>query len=171
MAIEMAGDSSSSPSVQPVVLREELRPPYYGKYYSESASRVFYTRYIEYKRHVEYANMGGAVKHQVATVGQLVPSHVQAVFARLEHGEMKISSTKLAAAIKEYAGHADDADVDLTEASAAVAKAVAMDKRGKTMLERVEPILSNLEALFAETPTFRKYIVIPRGHSIPGPPQ
>ena len=100
MAIEMAGDSTSSPSVQPAVLREELRPPYYGKRYSESASRAFYTRYIEYKRRVEHANIGGAVKHQVATVGQLVPSHVQAVFVRLEHGEMKISSTKLAAAIK-----------------------------------------------------------------------
>ena len=74
LAIEMAGDSSSSPVVQPVVLREELRPPYYGNSYSESASRAFYTRYVEYKRRVEHANIGGAVKHQVATMGQLVPS-------------------------------------------------------------------------------------------------
>ena len=73
----MAGDSSNSPVMQPVVLREELRPPYYGKNYSESASRAFYTRYIEYKRRVEHANIGGAVKHQVATVGQLVPSQVR----------------------------------------------------------------------------------------------
>ena len=167
----MAGDSTSSHSVQPVVLREELRPPYYGKYYSESASRAFYTRYIEYKRRVEHANIGGAVKHQVATVGQLVPSHVQAVFARLEHGEMKISSTKLAAAIKKYAGHADGADVDLSEASAAVAKAVAMEKKGKTMLERVEPILSNLEALFAENPNIAQIYRDSEGNSVPGPPQ
>ena len=102
--MEMEGDSSPSPGVQPVVLREELHPPYYGKSYSESASRAFFTRYIEYKRRVENANTGGAVKRQVATVGQLVPSHVQAVFARLEHGEMKISSTRLATAINKHAG-------------------------------------------------------------------
>ena len=105
----------------------------------------------------------------VVTVGQLVPSHVQAVFARSEHGEMKISSTKLAAAIKKHAGHADGAGVDLTEASAAVAKAVAMEKKGKNMLERVEPILSNLEALFAENPNIAQIYRDSEGTFHPGP--
>ena len=96
----MAGDARSNPTVQPVALREALRPPRQWEILlGERISRAFYTRYIEYKRRVEHPNTGGAVQHQVATVGQLVPSHVQAVFAGLELGEMKISSTKLAAAI------------------------------------------------------------------------
>ena len=84
---------------------------------------------------------------------------------------MKISSTKLAAATKKHAGHADGADVDLSGASAAVAKAVAMEKKGKTMLERVEPILSNLEALFAENPNIAQIYRDSEGNSVPGPPQ
>ena len=42
--------------------------------------------------------------------------------------------------------------MELSEASAAVAKAVAMEKKGKTLLERVEPIMSNLEKLFDNHP-------------------
>ena len=59
--------------------------------------------------------------------------------------------------------------VDLTEVSSAVAKAVAMDKRGKTMLERVEPILSNLEALFAENPNIAQIYRDSEGTFHPGP--
>ena len=44
--------------------------------------------------------------------------------------------------------------MELSAASAAVAKAVAMGTRGKTLLERVEPILSNLERVFAYNPDF-----------------
>ena len=44
--------------------------------------------------------------------------------------------------------------MELSAASAAVAKAVAMDTRGETLLERVEPILSNLEKFFANNPNF-----------------
>ena len=106
LAIEMAGDSSSSPGVQPVVLREELRPPYYGKSYSESASRAFYTRYRRYKKRVKHARRRGAIRHQVVPVSELVPVHVQRVFARLEYGEIKITSQQLAGAIKKHAGHA-----------------------------------------------------------------
>ena len=46
--------------------------------------------------------------------------------------------------------------MELSAASAAMAKAVAMDTRGKTLLERVEPILSNLEKFLANNPNFEK---------------
>ena len=45
------------------VLREELRPPQYGAQFSEDASRTFNTKYLKYKRRVERANLGGAVKY------------------------------------------------------------------------------------------------------------
>ena len=44
--------------------------------------------------------------------------------------------------------------MELSAASAAVGKAVAMDTRGKTPLERGEPILSHLEKFFANNPNF-----------------
>ena len=59
--------------------------------------------------------------------------------------------------------------MELSAASAAVAKAVAMDTRGKTLLERVEPILSNLKMFFANNPSFE---TVYRGSDItyhPGP--
>ena len=54
--------------------------------------------------------------------------------------------------MKKHAGHAAGAEVELTEASAVVAKAVGMDQKGKTMLDKVEPIRGNLETRFAENP-------------------
>ena len=42
--------------------------------------------------------------------------------------------------IKKHIGHAAGAEVELTEASAAVAKAVGMNHKGKTLLDKVEPI-------------------------------
>ena len=44
--------------------------------------------------------------------------------------------------------------MELSAASAVMVKAVAMDTRGKTLLERVESILSNLEKVSADNPNF-----------------
>ena len=54
------------------VLREELRPPKYGTQLNEDASRTFYTKYLEYKRRVERANLGSAVKYQLVSMSKLV---------------------------------------------------------------------------------------------------
>ena len=59
--------------------------------------------------------------------------------------------------------------MELSAASAAVAKAVAMDTRGKTLLERVEPILSNLEKYFANNPNFETAYCGSDGKYHPGP--
>ena len=52
---------------------------------------------------------------------------------------------------------------------AAVAKAVAMDTRGKTLLEGVDPILSNLEKFFANNPNFETVYRGSDGKYDPGP--
>ena len=83
-------------------------------------------------------------------MAELISRHVQKVFARVYHESCTISPTELVVAVENHAGHGEGAEVELSAASAAVAKAVAMDTRGKTLLERVEPILSNLEKLFAK---------------------
>ena len=133
----------------PIVLREELRPPSYGTLYFEQASRSFYTKYSECKRRVELANMGSAVVYPVVSTAQLVPTHLHRVFARVFHHKNTIMPLQLAAAIKKHAGHAAGAEGELIEASAAVAKAVGLNQKGKTMLEKVEPIMGNLEEYFA----------------------
>ena len=69
---------------------------------------------------------------------ELIPSHVQKVFARVYHESRTITLTQLEVAVESHAGHGEGAEVELSAASAAVAKAVAMDTRGKTLLERVE---------------------------------
>ena len=56
--------------------------------------------------------------------------------------------------VERHTGHGEGEEVELSAASAAVAKAVAMDTKGKTQLERVEPLLSNLEKCFANNPNF-----------------
>ena len=61
--------------------------------------------------------------------------------------------------------------MELSAASAAVANAVAMDTKGKTLLERVEPILSNLEKFSPTTPTSRQFIAALTENIIPDLPK
>ena len=71
--------------------------------------------------------------------------------------------------VESHPGHGEGAGVELSAASAAVAKAVAMDARGKTLLESVEPILSNLEKFFANNPNFKTVHRGSDGEYRPGP--
>ena len=135
-------------NVTPVVLREDTRLPAYGDKYSEDASRTCYSRYTEYKKRVAHANAGGAIQREVVSMAELIMSHVQKVFARVYHASRTITSKQLVVAVESHAGHGEGAEVELSEASAAVTKAVAIDNKGKTLLERVEPIMSNLEKFF-----------------------
>ena len=102
-------------------------------------------------------------------MAELIPSHVQNVFARVYHELRTMSPTQLVAAVESHAGHGEGAEVELSAASAAVANAVAMDTRGKTLLERVEPILSNLEKFFANNPNFETVYRGSDGKYHPGP--
>ena len=85
------------------------------------------------------------------------------------HESRTISPTQLVVAVESHAGHGEGAEVELSAASAAVAKAVAMDTRGKTLLERVEPILSNLEKFSANNHNFETVYRGSDGKYHPGP--
>ena len=78
-------------NVTPVVLREDTRPPAHGDKYSEGASRTFYTKYKESKKRVAHANAGGAIQREVVSMAELIPSHVQKVFARVYHESRTVS--------------------------------------------------------------------------------
>ena len=80
-----------------------------------------------------------------AIQSELIRSHVY-------NKSRTLTPTQLVVAVESHAGHGEGAEVEISAASAAVAKAVAIDTRGKTRLERVEPILSNLEKVFANNP-------------------
>ena len=62
-------------------------------------------------------------------MAELIPSHVQKGFARVYHESRTITPTQLVVAVESHAGHGEGAEVELSAASAAVAKAVAMDTR------------------------------------------
>ena len=117
-----------------MVLREDTRPPAYGDKYSEGASRTFYTKYTEYMKRAAHANTGGAIQREVVSMAELIPIHVQNVFARVYHESRTISPTQLVVAVERHDEHGEGAEVELSAASAAVAKAVAMDTRGKTLV-------------------------------------
>jgi len=156
-------------SVTPVVLQNDTKAPNYGGKYSETASRAFYTRYVEYEKRVAHANTGGAVQRELAPMAQLIPNHVQRVLARVYKHDYPLSPANLLAAVRKHAGHEAGADVDLSAASAAVAKAAAMNRKGTTMLERVEPILSGLERFFVDNPNYEALYRSPGGKYIKGP--
>ena len=80
-------------NVTPVDLREDTRPPAYGDKYSEGASRTFYTKYTEYTKRVAHANAGGAIQREVVSMAELIPSHVQKVFARVYNESRTITPT------------------------------------------------------------------------------
>ena len=91
----------------PVVLREDKRLPAYGDKYSEGASRTFYTKCTEYKKRVAHANTGGAIQREVVSMAELIPSHVQKMFACVYHESRTISSTQLVLAVESHAGHGE----------------------------------------------------------------
>ena len=122
-------------NVTPVVSREDTRPLAYGDKYCEGASRAFYTKYTEYNKRVAHANAGGAIQREEVSMAELIPSHVQKVFARVYHESRTITPTQLVVVVESHAGHGEGAEVELSAASAAVATAVAMDARVKTLLE------------------------------------
>ena len=137
--------------------------------YSEGASGTFYTKYTESKKRVAHANVGDAIQREVVSMAELMPSHVQKMFARVYHESRTITPTQLVVAVDSHGGHGVGAEVELSAESTAVAKAVAMDNRGKTMLERVEPILSNLETFFANNSNFETVYRGSDGKCHPGP--
>ena len=102
-------------------------------------------------------------------MAERIPSHVQKVFAHVYHASRTITPTQLVVAVESHAGHGEGAEVGLSAASAAVAKAVATENKGKTLLERVEPIMSNLEKLFDNSPNFETVYRGSDGKYHPGP--
>ena len=100
---------------------------------------------------------------------RLIPSHVQKCFSRVYDKSRTTSPTQLVVAVESRYGHGEGAEVELSAASAAVAKAVAIDTRGKTLLERVEPILSDLEKGLAHNPNFETVYRGSDGKYHPGP--
>ena len=109
-------------NVTPVVLREDTRPPAYGDKYFEGASRTFYIKYTEYKKRVAHANAGGARQREVVSIAELIPSHVQKVFARVYHDSRTITPTQLEVEVESHAWHGEGAEVELSAASVAVAR-------------------------------------------------
>ena len=91
LSTAVPAEESGDRIMTPIVLREELRSPNYGTLYSEQASCSFYTKYLEYKRRVELANLGGVVMYPVVSMAQLVPTHLQRVFARKFHDKTTIT--------------------------------------------------------------------------------
>ena len=118
---------------------------------------------------MELTNSGGAVRYQVVSVAQLLPTPLHRVFARVFREKNTITSLQLATAIEKHAGHAAGAEVELSEVSAAVAKAVDMNHEGKNMLDKVEPIRGNLEQHFAENPNVEMAYRSSEGKFRPGP--
>ena len=142
-----------------MVLREDTRPPAYGDKYSEVASRTFYSRYMEYKKRVAHANAGGAIQREVVSMAELIPSHVQKVFARVYHATRTITPTQLVVAVQSHAGHGEGAEVDLSETSAAVAKAVAMDSKGKRYWRELNLLCLTSRSFLTTTLTSRQCIL------------
>ena len=97
--------TSTRLNVTPVVLREDTRRPAYGDKYSEGASRTFSTKYTEYKKRVAHANAGGGTQREVVSMAELIPSHVQKVFARVYHESRNVSPTQLVVAVESHARH------------------------------------------------------------------
>ena len=82
---------------------------------------------------------------------------------------MSITPEQLAAAVEKHPGHVAGAEVVLTEASAAVAKAVTMNELGGNLLARVEKIQSNLEKFFATKQNVEAVYRNETGAYLPGP--
>ena len=52
-------------------------------------------KYTEYKKRVAHANAGGAIQREMVSMVELIPSHVQKVFARVYHESRTITATQL----------------------------------------------------------------------------
>ena len=112
-----------------MVLREDTRPPAYGDKYFEVVSRTFYIKYTEYNKRVAHANAEGAIQREVVSIAALIPSHVHKVFARVYHESRTITPTQLEVAVESHAGRGEGAEVELSAASAPVARVPPLLRR------------------------------------------
>ena len=88
-----------------------------------------YNKYTEYKKRVAHVNAGGAIQREVVSITELIPIHVQKVFARVYHESRTITPTQLEVAVESHAGHSEGAEVELSAASAAVARVPPLLRR------------------------------------------
>ena len=73
--------------------------------------------------------MQGAIQREVVSIAELIPSHVQKVFARVFHESRTITPTQLEGAVESHAGHGEGAEVELSAASTAVARVPPLLRR------------------------------------------
>ena len=73
--------------------------------------------------------MQEALLIEVVSIAELIPSHVQKVFARLYHESRTITPAQLDVAVESHAGHGEGAEVELSAASAAVARVPPLLRR------------------------------------------
>ena len=109
------------------------------------------------------------MQYPIVSMAQLVTTPLQKAFARRYLTKGSITPLQLEEAIRKHAGHDEDTKVDYSQVSVAVAKVVAMDQKGKTVLEKVEPIFGNLETYFSENPNVERIYRSSNGKFIPGP--
>ena len=62
-------------------------------------------------------------------MAELIPSHVQKVFARVYHATRTITPTQLVVAVESHAGHGEGAEMELSAESAAVARVPPLLRR------------------------------------------
>ena len=70
-----------------------------------------------------------ALYSEVVSMAKFIRSHVQKVLARVYHESRTITPTQLGVAVESHAGHGDGADVELSAASAAVARVPPLLRR------------------------------------------
>ena len=96
-------------------LREELRPPKYGAQLNKDTSRIFFTKYLEYKRRVERANVGGAEKYQLVPISQLVIGRVRTTMAWRFFNKGSMTEPQLEWSIEAKARSYEEDDEDSQE--------------------------------------------------------
>ena len=94
------------------VLQEELQPPDYLTQLNVDASKIFFTNYLEYKRRIERANVGGAEKYQLVPMSQLVIGNVRTTMAWRFFNKSSMTEPQLEWAIETNARTYDDDEDD-----------------------------------------------------------
>ena len=104
-------------------------------------------------------------------MAELIPSHVQKVFTRVYHESRTITPTQLVVVVESHAGHGEGAEVGLSAPSAAVAKAVAMDTRGKRCWKEWSLFCLTWRSFSPTTPTSRQFVAALTENIIPDLPK
>lgn len=88
-------------AVRPLVLSEPINPQNYGEIWTQEASGNFFAAYLGYKERIVLGDSQGTVRHERASMGQLIPIYIRRCSEDMYKNRRPMNYMELLDAVKQ----------------------------------------------------------------------